>query len=152
MQIYLAAASVSGFTYGFTPSGVSQVDGSLVPFTIALTGLDDDHDAVVTSITPITGLTYAIAADGLSFTVTPDEGTINAPFNQNILPLVTSTNKSTGVTDTHTTVSIPYQVTAPVAAPVQSNYFYYGVTNNIATSGDDIDDLVVLVDQTLVIV
>ena len=151
LAIVLATRSVTSFTYGFTPPGVSQEDGSLQPFTIALTGLDANHTAEILSISPINGLTFDIDTAGTPprqfFTVTPDEGIINAGFNQNIIPTVEATTIGTGVTETETSVTIPYQVTAPVAAPVQSNYFYYGVTNNVATSGDDIDDLVVLVDQ-----
>lgn len=153
LQIWLATPNISGLTYGFTPNQFEYTDGMIpdIPITVALTGLDANHTAEITSITPITGFTFNIDTAGTPprqfFTMEIDESVINAGFNQNILPTVTSTEIGTGTVETNTTVSIPFSVIAPVAAPVQSNYFYYGVTNNIATSGDDIDDLVVLVDQ-----
>ena len=80
-------------------------------------------------------MTFVIAGDGQSFVMTVDDSVINAGFSQNILPTVTSTNIGTSATETHTTVSIPFSVVAPTAAPVQSNYFYYGTTNIDAVTG-----------------
>ena len=140
LAIVLATPSVSGFTYSFTPNQVSQVDGAgtQIPFTIALTGLDVNHTAEIMMITPITGFTFNIAADGQSFTATPDPTVLNVGFVQNIIPTVESTNIGTGDVNTHTTVTVPYSVIAAPVAPVQSDYFYYGNVGAAVTSNADL--------------
>ena len=150
LRIHLAVPNISGLTYGFTPNQFNFVDGMLPDdVTIALTGLDANHTAIVTDVTFIpanVGFGFSIASDGQSFNVTLDDDEIDVEV-YSILPTVMSTEIGTGTVETNTTISIPFSVVAPTAAPVQSNYFYYGTTNVVATSGDDIDNLVVLVDQ-----
>ena len=151
LRMHLATRGLAGFTYGFLPVAAQTV-GSLTSFDITLTNVSTGFDAVITDIEDLTGFTFSpnpIPADGVqTITVTPPSGAAVGTYT--LRPTVQSTEQSTGVEADHTNIHVTFQVQAAVVPPVQSDYFYFGFTNNAAspTSADDDIAVAQIADET----
>ena len=149
LRMHLATRGLTGFTYGFLPVSAQTV-GSLTSFDITLTNVSSGFTAVITEMEALTGFSFStIPADGVqTVTVTPTSGLTAGTYT--LRPTVESTETSTGVTADHTNIHVTFQVQAATVPPVQSDYFYFGFTNNAAspTSADDDIAVAQIADET----